>query len=178
VDEAGGVGDGEAAAGLQEHGEHLGPRAPGAAQPVFEGDADDELHRDVDEVAVGADLVDGDDVGVGEAGHGLGLAEEAGVGQVGLAGDGEAGAQELDGDFAAELGVEGGAHEAHAAGAELLEHGEAADASGQRSEPGPGALQAGVTGVGRRAALRMRRRALRGTALLVAVMGTCHGLSG
>ena len=86
----------------------------------------DELHGDVDLVVVGADLVDADDVGVGEAGHGLGLADQAGAGVL----VGAVGVEQLDGDLALELLVVGGVDDPGAAAAELADDGEAADAGG------------------------------------------------
>jgi hypothetical protein len=77
-----------------------------------------------------------DDVGVGEAGEGLGLAAAAGAG-VGVV---AAGADELDGELAVERLVVGGVDDAHAAGADLSQHGEAADAG----RLGGGAEEAGL----------------------------------
>ena len=71
----------------------------------MQGLAVDELHDDEEAGAVagldvvGADVVDGDDVGVGQPGHGLGLAQE----QIG-AGGGVFGVKQLDGDEAMEDG--------------------------------------------------------------------------
>jgi hypothetical protein len=77
VDEAGGVGGRDAAGGVEEDVEELGPAAGFGAGPRVEGLAGDELHGDPDAVAVGADVVDRHDVGVGEPGEGLGLAQQA-----------------------------------------------------------------------------------------------------
>ncbi len=126
VDEAGGVRGGQAAAGLDEHGDDVEPAAGALLEPGLQGVAADELHGDEHVAVVGADVVDDGDVGVGDAGHGLGLAEQAGLGSHGAAAG--AGAQELDGDAAVELGVVGGVDDAHCAVAELLQEGEAADA--------------------------------------------------
>jgi hypothetical protein len=145
VDEAGGVGGGEALAGLAEHGGELGEGPALALEPGVQGHAVDELHGDVDLAAEGADLVDADDVGVRQPGHGLGLAQEAGAGQV-LAG---LGVEQLDGDLAVELLVVGGIDDAGAAAAELAQDGEAADRGGR------GALLGARGGRGR---ARGRRR--------------------
>ncbi len=108
------VGGGEAAAGGEEEGEDVAPGAFGAAaEAVAEGFADHQFHRDVDLVCEGADVVDGDDVGVREASHQLGLAVEAFFGAAEVLG-----AQELKGDVAIELGIVGGVDDAHAAGAD------------------------------------------------------------
>ncbi|MBK7827693.1 MAG: hypothetical protein IPJ59_21235 [Nannocystis sp.] len=71
---------------------------------------------------MGADVVDGDDVGVGELGEGLGLAQEAE-----LAGAVRARTQQLERDLAVEVGVEGGVDDPHRAGAEAVEDDVAAD---------------------------------------------------
>jgi hypothetical protein len=125
VDEADGVGGGEAVAGLGEHAEDLGAGPRLLVEPAAQRDAGDELHRDVDlAVGGGADVVDADDVGVREAGEGLGLAQQAAL-ALGVAG---AVAQDLDRDLAIEGLVEGGVDDAHAAAAELAQDGVAADA--------------------------------------------------
>ncbi len=125
VDQAGVVRGLQAAAGLDEHREHLlaGPRA--RAQPRLEGGALDELHGDEDAVAVGADVVHCDDVGVAQAGHRLGLAQQSGVAvdaRLGraAAGDGLA-VQQLERDLAVELRVVGRVDHAHAAGTERVQ---------------------------------------------------------
>ena len=138
VDEAGGLGGGEAAAGGDEGGEDLAPGAGGAAEPLTEGDAVDQLHGEEDLGASDADVVDGDDAGVGEAGHRLGLAEEALGG-----GAADVGADQLQGAPAVELRVVGGVDDAHAAGAEALEDEVAAEggAAGEVVRGGEGVLE-------------------------------------
>jgi hypothetical protein len=126
VDQADLVGGGEARGGLAEHLEDLAPGPGLLLEPCPEGQAVDKLHGDVDLAVVGADLVDADDVGVGQAGHGLGLAQEAGGG----VGVGAVAVQELDGDLALELLVVGGVDDPSAAAAELADDGEAADRRG------------------------------------------------
>ena len=123
VDDAGAVGCCEAAAGLGVDAEGVAPRWF-AFGPAFEADAADVLHHDVGLAVVLADLDDGDDVGVDDPGHGLGLAEEAGLGVAG------GGGEELDRHAAVELGVVGGVDDAHAALAEAVEEGVAADPLG------------------------------------------------
>jgi hypothetical protein len=84
----------------------------------------DEVHRDEVAVAVGADLVDGDDVGVAELRGGGRLADEAdGVARVV-----EPLLDDLDGDGALEGGVDGLVDGAHAAARELALDVVAADA--------------------------------------------------
>jgi hypothetical protein len=77
VDEAGAVGGGEAVAGGEEHVEDSARargwrRARRAGWAAMNSMAMKRLAVD------GADVVDAGDVGVGEAGHGLGLAAQAG----------------------------------------------------------------------------------------------------
>jgi hypothetical protein len=128
VDEAAGVRGGEAAADLQVHGDDLAPAAGRGGLPGAQGLALDVLHRQVDLAEVLADLVDLDDVGVRQAGERLGLAAGAGA-DVGVV---AVGADELDSDLAVQLLVVRGVDDAHAAGADAAEHGEAADAGGLR----------------------------------------------
>ena len=130
VDEAGGVGRHEAAAGLHEHAQDLLPAARGLVEPAPHGAAGDEFHGDEDLTGVHADVVDGDDVGVGEAGEGLGLAQEEGLAVAGAVAV-DLAVHELDGDLAIELGVVGGVDDAHAAGAELVDDEVAADPRGR-----------------------------------------------
>jgi hypothetical protein len=92
---------------------------------------------------VGADVVDGDDVGVREAGERLRLAEQSGV----RAGAAAAAAEEhLEGDLAIELRVVGGVDDAHAALTERAEHDVAADLGGGLVRAGGGPRRALVGG--------------------------------
>ena len=82
VHEAGGVGGREALTGLDVDREDLGPRTRdrardggGAVEPLSQGDALHELHRQEHAPGDDADVVDLDDVGVRELGHQLGLAQ-------------------------------------------------------------------------------------------------------
>jgi hypothetical protein len=70
VDEAGVVGGGQAGAGLAHDRHDLAPRPRLLLEPGAEGLAVDELHGEEHAVGVGADVVDGDDVGVRQAGRG------------------------------------------------------------------------------------------------------------
>jgi hypothetical protein len=64
--------------GVEDREGLLGRQPAALAQDVADGAARDVLHDQVDDAVVLALVVDGDDVGVGEAGGGLGLAHEAG----------------------------------------------------------------------------------------------------
>ncbi|HEY0478808.1 MAG TPA: hypothetical protein VGD37_14920 [Kofleriaceae bacterium] len=126
---AGGVGGLEAVAGVDELAQDLAAahraRQPGGiAQPAGQRLATDELHGDEQPAVVGAGLVDLDDVGVGDLGQGLGLAQQP---LVGLGGQGRAAANQLERHLAVKLLVVGGVDLAHGAGAERLEQDEPAD---------------------------------------------------
>ena len=75
----------------------------------------DELHGHEVAAAGGADLVHGDHVGVRQPGHGAGLAQQS---VLGLARRSPS-AEDLEGDPALEVGIEGSVHDSHPAGAEL-----------------------------------------------------------
>jgi hypothetical protein len=124
MDQAGGVGGRDAAGDVGEHAQSFGPARGTILRPRAEGLAGDELHGDPDLLAVGADVVDGDDVGVRQLGQRLGLAQQAGpVSALTAAGRED----QLEGDLAVELGVVGGVDDAHGAGAEAVEEDVAAD---------------------------------------------------
>src|SRR5207245_2864167 len=99
---------------LRAYGKRLLHREGGALlDQVLEAAPLDEFHHDVVIVAVLADVVDIDDVGMrAEAGRKLGLLLEAL--QEGLI-LGELGAKDLDGDGAAEATVDGAINDRHAA---------------------------------------------------------------
>ena len=145
VHEAHGVRGGEAPARLGEHVDHLAPGARLLLEPLAQRLALDELQGDEHLVAVLADVIHGHDMGVGEAGHGLGLAHEA---QAGLSPVPPlaAGQEQLDGHAAAELGIERRVHLAHAARAQPLEH-EVAAHTGAPGQ-GLGVLGQGGQGIG------------------------------
>jgi hypothetical protein len=113
------------------------PAALLGLEPHAERLALHELHGEEHLLLDAADLVDLDDVGVRELGHGPGLALHAGlVARAVVA----AGAQQLEGDAAVELLVVGGVDDAHAALAEGAQDGEAADAGrlpAQNALPSP-----------------------------------------
>ncbi len=97
----------------------LGPGRLGVDEEIADGAALDQLHDDVrhaltaDEILAG--VVNGHDRMVVEAGHRLGLAREAGLGDRVL---GEVGAQQLDRDGPSEPDVLRGEHLSHTAPAE------------------------------------------------------------
>ena len=76
MDQAHAVGGGQAPSRLHERVEDRSPRRQGSAEPALEGLAADVLHRDEHPAVHLAHVVDLDDVGVGEPGHRLGLAEQ------------------------------------------------------------------------------------------------------
>ena len=123
-----GVGRREPTASGQERGQHLlaGPRA--LALPGRQRDALDQLHHDVVEGLVRADLVDPDHVGVGELGQGLGLAQQP------HALERAARAQDLDRDLAIEGLVVGGIDHAHASATERRQQYVAAQGHGALAE--------------------------------------------
>src|SRR4029078_13224301 len=67
--------------GGDEHADDLAPRARLALEPGAYGAAAQELLRDEDALFVLSDVMYGRYVGVGEAGHGLRLAQHAGAGE-------------------------------------------------------------------------------------------------
>ena len=159
MDDADGVGGGEALAGGGEDLEDLAPGAALVGEPGAQGLAGDQLHGDEELVVDAADLVDLDDVGVGEAGEGLGLALEAGLADA-EAVVVDAGAQELEGDAAVELGVVGGVDDGHAAVAEGAGDDVAADLTGA---------------VGTRGAAIGRRGVAEGQRVRIGGVGVRHG---
>ena len=127
VDDAERVRRGEAAPGGEVDVADLAPRAPPLVTPGAERAAWHVLHRDEHALAERADVVHGDDVGVGEARQRASLAEEPRA-PLGIARAVEVGPHDLDGDGAIELGVVRGIDDAHAAGAEPFEDRVAPDA--------------------------------------------------
>ena len=112
VHHAGGVGRHQPAPGREEPLEHRPPRARPRPQPLAQGLAPDQLHRDEDLAAVLAGVVDPDHVGVLELGHRPGLAEQA----LPVRRVADVGAHHLDRDAAAQVGVAGLVDDPHAAG--------------------------------------------------------------
>jgi hypothetical protein len=76
VDEAGAVGGGEAATGLAVDGEDLAAASGGGGEPAVRVTPAMNSMAMKTLAVVGADVVDGDDVGVREAGERLRLAEQ------------------------------------------------------------------------------------------------------
>ena len=95
--------------------DHLARGQRPGLEPLAQGLALEQLEDDVVDTLVGADVVDGEDVGVVQGGDGAGLALEAaqplGVG-------GGIGREDLEGDLAPETGVAGPVDLPHAPGAE------------------------------------------------------------
>ena len=79
---------------------------------LVERDAVEQLHRDIGKAVRFADVVDGDDVGVGERAGGLGLAQEAAGKAEILA---EFGLQDLDREDAVDAGIVGAIDVGHRA---------------------------------------------------------------
>jgi hypothetical protein len=115
VDQAGGVGGGEAAPGGDEQRQHLAPVVAAPRQHLAEGVAVDQLHDQVQIAVVDPDVVDRDHVGMGQPGQRLGLAPQP---LLEPAAARRALAQHLDRDRAIELGIDGGVDHAHPAGAD------------------------------------------------------------
>ena len=140
VDQAGSVGGREALTDGEEDLEDRRPRRRVSLEPGVEGEAVDELHRQVDLVLVRADVVDRDDVGVRELGHRLGLALEA------SAGVGVGRQQELERDLAIELRVVRGVDHPHPALADEVEDDVAADDLAGLERPLEGVVEGGALG--------------------------------
>ena len=118
-------------------------------------DAADEVADDVDRVAVAADFVDADDVGMAQLGGGAGFAEELFL----LLGRHAASPRNFDGHRAIELLVAGLPHAAEAADAEPLDQLEAAQLRKRRRHPRGLALidQAEVAAAGAAGEIGKRR---------------------
>jgi hypothetical protein len=125
VDQAGVVGGGEAAAGSNELLEDVGPGARSGAQPLAERVSLQVLHGDEQAAVGGAHVVDGDDVRVGGAGQGAGLAQESLAQARGRA---AAGADQLEGHGPIEVIVAGRPDHAHGPGPDLADELVAIDA--------------------------------------------------
>jgi len=131
MDEAGGVGGGDAPARRDVHVEDLLPVSP---PPLGERRPVEKFHRQEHLVLEHPHLVYGYDVGMADLRDGLPLANQArgGLGRV----DAMPGMHQLDGHLAVELGVVGGIDDAHPAASALFQDGEPADdgAAIQRGE--------------------------------------------
>jgi hypothetical protein len=130
VDQAGGVGGGQAAAGRAEDLEDRLRAARRGLQPAGQGLAGHVLHGREHLVAEHAGVVHRDDVGVLQLGQRLGLAQHPGVG-LGVAGRGGR-AHQLERDGPIQLRVVGLVDHAHAAAADQLEHHVTADLAAGR----------------------------------------------
>ena len=132
----------EPAAGGQVDLQDLLPRARLGLHPVAGGVTVDELHRDEDLLAKGADVVDDDDVRVREPRDRLRLAQRALASLAHRDAVFDARAQQLDGDLAIQLGIEGGVNLAHPAAPQKIQNDVAADARAPRER-----LEAGFVAV-------------------------------
>src|SRR5215218_3214006 len=113
VDDAGVVGVVEGVGHrAQQLGGGLGAEAPLAVEQVAQGAAADVLHHDPGQAPLLARVVDGDHVGVRQAGGGAGLAPEL-LGEAAVAG--ELGAGHLDGHHPVQLPVVAAVDDGHAA---------------------------------------------------------------
>ena len=114
------MGGGKAEAGLVKEGQDLIGRMR-LCEPVCEGAALQKLHGDEDLLEGCSDVEDRDDVGVGQASHGLGFVQQAGTGfGVGTAAHAPD-VQELDGDLAVQLWIVRRIDNAHASRAQSLD---------------------------------------------------------
>ncbi|MFO0631221.1 MAG: hypothetical protein U0168_00060 [Nannocystaceae bacterium] len=147
VHDAGGMDRAEALRQRDEDLDDLAPADVAAPQPPLQVDALDQLHRDVDLILVGIDLVDRDHVGVRQPCERPRLRDQPRTGALvaGAAGFTAVGADELDRDGALEPGVEAPQHDTHRAFAEAIEHEVATDAC----------RGGGLGGAARRALLRL-----------------------
>lgn len=109
---------GQAAPGVDERREDLGPAPRTATQPLAQRRPSHQLHGEHHLLLrVVLDVVHGDDVGVAEPGHRPRLADQASAG----GGIDAGGAQHLERHLALELGVIGAQDPAHAPAAELVD---------------------------------------------------------
>ena len=152
VDQALGVRGRQPAPRGEEQLEHLGP-GRSRRETLLERRALDELHRDVDEPLVLADVVHRDHVRVGEAGHRHGLAQQTTRLATLAAG---AGVHDLQRDLAIELWIVGPEHDTHAARAQAGDHDVAPDATARldrrRVDPSGRAIAQVRLGLGMRRA--------------------------
>jgi hypothetical protein len=115
VHDAGGVGRGEGRQHLDDHADGGAQgQGPALGDQLLQGAAGGEVHHDPVDLALGADVVDGEDVGMVQARHGLGFVVQAPA----HAGARGVGAQQLDGAVDAQLGVVGQPDDGHASRAE------------------------------------------------------------
>ncbi len=156
VDDAAGVGSGEAVGGLGDDRQGLGWRERTAADPGAQALAAAEGHGDEHAAVLAlADVVDRADVGAVEGRGGPGFVDEA---LAGLGVVGELGREELEGHGAPELEVVGLVDDAHGAAADLSE--DAVFAAGDQGAGAEAALER-VDGRGERERL-VRRGRVRG----------------
>ena len=103
----------QTAASLPEHIDDFAPRPFARLQPRAQTLACNKLHGDKDFIAHGADVIHTNDVGVGEASHGLGFAQQAVTSCSHLEWVCLSRPQKLEGNLAVEFGIVGGIDDAH-----------------------------------------------------------------
>jgi uncharacterized protein len=124
MDQPGAMRRGEAAPGAHESIPDLAPRPRFGAAPRAQGPPGAVLHRDEHLIAIGAHLVDDDDVRVRQPRHRARLAQQA---LAPLRGGDAGQAQQLERHLAIQIRIVGGQHDPHSALAERLEHHEPPD---------------------------------------------------
>ena len=150
VDEPSRVGRGDPLAGLMKDLEDLTPTPRLRLEPLLEGHPLDVVHHQEEVLAVGVDVVDLDDVGMGEAGEPVGLAEEATAATLEAPRATAAAVQQLERHLSAELAVMGQVDGSHAAGADVLLDYVAADPRRHRHLAEEVAAEVGAERVARR----------------------------
>ena len=144
VDDSAVVGAGQALGEREGDLYGLSPGEPLAGDPLAQGLALEQLGDGVGEIALAADVVEGEEAGVGEGGEGSCLALEAGD-AVEVAGDGFG--EDLEGDVASEAGVAGAVDLAHATRADRREDLVRPEARA-RGEQGPSRVNRAATRLG------------------------------
>ncbi|MFO0636338.1 MAG: hypothetical protein U0168_26205 [Nannocystaceae bacterium] len=122
MDQAGLVRRLQAAAGVEEHRDNLRPRSRRLLEPLAQGSAGHDRHREEHAATVDADVEHRHHVGVAEQRERLGFAQQLGA----RARLGRGAAQDLERHGAAQLGVAGGVDRGHAADPDDLVDGVAA----------------------------------------------------
>jgi hypothetical protein len=119
VDQSGVMSRGQSPPGGDEQIQALAPGSRLGVQPGPQSATAQELHRQEHPPLHHAHVVNGDDVGVGQAGHGLGLTHQARRGH--RVGAGAVRIQDLEGDLAVQLGVVRAIDHSHGAAPDALQ---------------------------------------------------------
>jgi hypothetical protein len=120
MDQPRGVGAGDSASRLDQYIQDLGPPPGALLRPLPERQPGDELHGDPHVITEHADVIDRDDVRVGQPREGLRLPQyQCAIAAVQFLGDRRL--DQLQRDLAIELRIVGREHRPHRAGAELAE---------------------------------------------------------